>query len=240
MKKNVMMRLACFLLVAVLISTSAISGTYAKYVTSGESHDQARVAKFGVTITGDNGMFHDAYLDEWVPYEVDETKTEITVQSGTENDDVVAPGTKGTLANFAVTGKPEVDVQVTYAPNLTLTNWYVDHDDDDTTPAITYCPIIITVNTEKFFIDGSTIKDTAELEAKVEAAIVAKEAYYHTNTDLTAVNDDLSVSWEWKFDETDHAGYQWNELDTKLGDAAADGDAAVIKLDIVMTVTQVN
>ena len=31
MKRNVMMRLASFLLVAVLISTSAISGTYAKY-----------------------------------------------------------------------------------------------------------------------------------------------------------------------------------------------------------------
>ena len=61
MKKNVMMRLACFLLVAVLISTSAISGTYAKYVTSGQSTDSARVAKWGVTVTANGTTFANAY-----------------------------------------------------------------------------------------------------------------------------------------------------------------------------------
>ena len=50
MKKNVMMRLASFLLVAVLISTSAISGTYAKYVTTAEGKETARVAKWGVQV----------------------------------------------------------------------------------------------------------------------------------------------------------------------------------------------
>ena len=53
MKKNKMMRLASFLLIAVLVSTSAISGTYAKYTTSGFAEDQARVAKWGVTVAAD-------------------------------------------------------------------------------------------------------------------------------------------------------------------------------------------
>ena len=62
MKKNVMMRLACFLLVAVLISTSAISGTYAKYVTEGSSKDTARVAKWGVTVSADySNLFTKTY-----------------------------------------------------------------------------------------------------------------------------------------------------------------------------------
>ena len=51
MKKNKMMRLASGLLVAVLITTSTISGTFAKYVTTADAKDEARVAKFGVVIT---------------------------------------------------------------------------------------------------------------------------------------------------------------------------------------------
>ena len=50
MKKNKMMRLASCLLVLVMLSTSMISGTFAKYVTTGSAEDTARVAKFGVDI----------------------------------------------------------------------------------------------------------------------------------------------------------------------------------------------
>ena len=51
MKKNFMMRAASVLLVAVMLTTCAISGTFAKYVTSDSGSDFARVAKFGVTVT---------------------------------------------------------------------------------------------------------------------------------------------------------------------------------------------
>ena len=47
MKKNRMMRLAAFLLVCVLLTTSVISGTYAKYVSTTTDSDSARVAKWG-------------------------------------------------------------------------------------------------------------------------------------------------------------------------------------------------
>ena len=47
MKKNRMMRLASILLVCVLLTTSVISGTFAKYTTSANSEDKARVAKWG-------------------------------------------------------------------------------------------------------------------------------------------------------------------------------------------------
>ena len=48
MKKTKVMRLLSLLLVMTLISTCAISGTFAKYVTRAEGEDQARVAKWGV------------------------------------------------------------------------------------------------------------------------------------------------------------------------------------------------
>ena len=43
MKKNVMMRVASALLVAVLLSTCTISGTFAKYVTTSSGNDNAEV-----------------------------------------------------------------------------------------------------------------------------------------------------------------------------------------------------
>ena len=63
MKKNVMMRVASIMLVLVLMTSSVISGTFAKYVTEGQSKDSARVAKFGVTVTGNAAIFSDSYKD---------------------------------------------------------------------------------------------------------------------------------------------------------------------------------
>ena len=228
MKKNVMMRLACFLLVAVLISTSAISGTYAKYVTAETSVGNARVAKFGVEITlNDETMFSDSYKHEKTEYTAGEELATITVQADTEDTNVVAPGTKGALVGFNITGTPEVDVEITYAPTLTLSGWEVD--------GTFYCPIVFTVNGTK--IDGLGYTSADALASAVQAAIQASTAIYHTNTDLsTVVADDLAVSWEWPFStSTDN-----DVKDTALGDAAAEGNAATIKLDLTCTVTQID
>lgn len=110
MKKNVMMRLASFLLVAVLISTSAISGTYAKYTTQDSGSDSARVAKWGVELQ----VFGNLYGDTYKNLIVEETATDLTVQSVDKTADVVAPGTKNEEGfTFSLNGTPEVDSQVT-------------------------------------------------------------------------------------------------------------------------------
>ena len=57
MRKNKMMRLASGLLVAVLLTTCTISGTFAKYVTSAKADSSARVAKFGVEVTAEVAPF---------------------------------------------------------------------------------------------------------------------------------------------------------------------------------------
>ena len=225
MKKNVMMRLASFLLVAVLISTSAISGTYAKYVTAAEGSDNARVAKFGVEITAAEEMFSDSYKDAKTTYTANEQLGTITVQADTAGTNVVAPGTEGSLVGFAVTGTPEVDVQVTYDATLELAGWEVD--------GVEYCPIEITVGSETFKVDSGAT-NVAELVTKVEAAIEGKAALYHTNTDLSAVNDDVVVSWAWAFEGNDDV------KDTALGNQAAAGNAATIKLTVKTTITQVD
>ncbi|MCH5192191.1 MAG: hypothetical protein J1F23_08520 [Oscillospiraceae bacterium] len=120
MKKNKMMRIASVLLVAVLLTTSVISGTFAKYVTTGEASDSARVAKFGVVVAASGSLFDKTYFavnDGNTPAgnTADDPETKITVESYNGRDNLVAPGTKsldGGLS-IAVTGKPEVDVRVT-------------------------------------------------------------------------------------------------------------------------------
>lgn len=232
MKKNVMMRLACFLLIAVLISTSAISGTYAKYVTEGSASDTARVAKFGVKVTGTSEIFYDSYKNAATVYTNGENGDAITVQADTKGTNVVAPGTRGALVNFALEGKPEVDVKVTYEATVDLAGWYINGG------ATYYCPLIITV--EGTSIYGLTYTSEAAFEAAIQDAIKAHSKTYDTNTDLATVDaaDALSVSWEWAYVGTD--GKQTDVNDTALGNLAADGKAATIAIEVTCTVTQVD
>ena len=73
MRKNKMMRLASSLLVAVLITTSTISGTFSKYTTQDKASDAARVAKWGVELQVAGDMYGLNYKNA-----TDNTKTETT------------------------------------------------------------------------------------------------------------------------------------------------------------------
>ena len=239
MKKNTMMRIASFLLIAVLLSTSAISGTYAKYVTSGEASDTARVAKFGVEVAAD---FVDLFKYEY------STTTAWTGDDGVSvksilGGDLVAPGTNGDLADFVVTGTHEVDVNVSYVAEFELgDNWMVDTDADNVLDS-EYCPLVITVNGSSYCIDGTTIKTVAELETAVENAIVASAKNYNAGTNLGLagnVANDLAVSWNWYFEGSNEGGFgpacQWDKFDTQLGNAYN----ATISLEVSCTVTQID
>lgn len=224
MKKNVMMRLASFLLVAVLISTTAISGTYAKYVTAAESIDQARVAKWGVEITANGSTFANVYATD------DTTVATIanSVYNASEDnasEDLVAPGTKGNMVMMTISGKPEVAVSVTYEANFSVGNWVVD--------GTFYCPLVITVGEKKF--DGKTYTDAETFETAVKKAIEEYSKKYGHNFDLTKAKAP-TVSWEWPFS----TGVNNDEKDTKLGNQAADGNPGKVTLSINTIVTQID
>lgn len=219
MKKNTFMRVASALLVAVLLTTCAIAGTFAKYTTSDNSTDSARVAKFGVVIEAD---FGELFLGEYDTTEAWTGDDGVSVKS---TADVIAPGTNGSLADFAVSGTPEVDVQVAYEATLTLEGWVVEGD--------YYCPIEITVNT--VVLKGKDYASADLFAAAVKAEIEKSAKKYNSGTDLsTVVAGDLEVTWEWKFDGNN------DTKDTALGDAAAAGSAATIQLDVSCTITQID
>ena len=244
MKKNVIMRAACVVLVLTLLSTCMISGTFAKYVTdAADVSDNARVAKWGVDVAVKaDELFADAYKSVGegnVPttYTANETETTLTVQASAEDVDVVAPGTKGSVTDaIEISGTPEVDVEVEITADVELTGWTVD--------GAFYCPVVFTVTPavgEPVVVKQDVTNDSAEkLAAALEKAITDLDgsadgvAYYHTNTDLGAkAFSNVDIAWEWAFNGDD-------AKDTALGDAAADTTAATISITYGATVTQVD
>ncbi|MEE1002564.1 MAG: hypothetical protein U0L17_02320 [Acutalibacteraceae bacterium] len=221
MKKNKMMRIASVLLVAVILTTCAISGTFAKYVTSGNGSDSARVAKFGVTVTGTADTFKETYAKNDAGF----TLAANTVVS---TEDVVAPGTSGSMAAFTITGTPEVAVRVAFTGTLELGDKWVSD-----ASSTYYCPIEITVGSDTF--KGTTYASADEFEAAVNAKIATFTKDYEANTDLSTIGGDApAISWKWAFEGND------NVKDTYLGDQAAAGNAATISLDVTATVTQID
>jgi len=230
MKKNVMMRVASVLLIAVMMTTCAISGTFAKYVSSGFAEDTARVAKWGVTVEADGtSTFGKFYFNKLNGNTLNSSYTFGTDSvASSDSDKVVAPGTKGTAAGLTITGVPEVDTKVTFTADVTLTGW-------TTNGADYYCPLVFTVTTNNNGvvvttpIYGTVYADAAAFENAIELEVQKALALFPANT---AINDDaLTVAWEWPFEGND-------AKDTLLGNRAADGNAAKVTVEVTATVTQ--
>lgn len=213
MKKNKIMRIASALLVLALLSTCAISGTFAKYVTSDSASDTARVAKFGVVVTAwDDSAFSTSY----------ETGNETVVSS--TSDKLVAPGTKNdTGITFSITGTPEVDVEVdfvltvnkdvflnvgTYADETTGTT------DDKYTVDTVYTPVVFTLTNDGNAVATGTLSD---IKAYLEADTFSK--VYDANTNLTETFGTYTLTWAWDFPATEDAAT--DKKDTTLGNLAA-------------------
>lgn len=233
MKKNKMMRLASALLVAVMLTTCTISGTYAKYVTSEDNTDTARVAMFNVSITDDGELFLSSYGRDNLSYDV----TANTVESS-DSDLVVAPGTTKFADTLKITGSTEVATRVEFDSEITLTNW-------DTT----YFPIIFTVGTESYGMNymndklGNPIASNqyttvADLLAAVEGAMEAYSAYVAPNKDYSTVAYP-TLTWEWPFESYTAVDHINDAEDTNLGREAVTKDIQ-ISVYVKASVTQVD
>ncbi len=244
MKKNKSMRAAGGLMIATMLTTSIVSGTYAKYVTLGTAKDTARVAKFGVEVMAEGSLFGKNYLAA-----TDNTPTDadagITVKSE-NSDNLVAPGTKNdTGLSFSITGTPEVDVNVkievadTSADIFLKEGTYPDItktlDTDDFTLVDDYYPIEYTLTKQNgsIVVKGTLDEITDELNAN---------ATYHAGEDLTDSLGNFTLTWDWVFEQ----GY--DEADTLLGELAVGEVAGVdasnynlnANIELIVTVTQVD
>ena len=166
MKKNTMMRVASALLVAVLLTTCAISGTFAKYVSSAETSDTARVARWGWGSTDIQIDLFDGEYDGTVDSE--------------NGDNVIAPGTSktGTLSWVAADSfKPEVDYELTFAVDATI-------------PADIEAELDWTLSLD----GGSTTQNYTTFEA-LEAALEAHEIAGEASTAAPTINVQIGWVW---------------------------------------------
>ena len=117
MKKNTMMRVASALLVAVLLTTCAISGTFAKYVSKASAQDDARVARWDIEL-------NDTSINETFVFDLfatvndtnDSAETDVATDATTT---VIAPGTQGSF-DIELLNKSEVTAK--YGIQYTVTN----------------------------------------------------------------------------------------------------------------------
>ena len=224
MKKNAMMKIAAILMVAVLLTTCAISSTFAKYTTTGVTGtDSARVAKWGVTVNATllSNLFAARYDND----------TDDQSAISLDAQDIVAPGTTKYVAlTNAVSGQPEVAVEITTAAEVALDNWTLNDSKF-------YCPLVFKIGateataTEINGLDYTTGDDAeAKLEKAIKDEIEKSTAEYKAGTKLEdTTGADLYISWSWAFTGVDDA------KDTDLADSGAS-----ISISVTQTVSQLD
>ena len=238
MKKNRMMRLASILLVCVLLTTSVISGTFAKYVTQSGSQDTARVAKWGFTDTATislDNLFDDVYDGE--------NGIQGVTVDGTDN--IIAPGTTNEVSfqfifageggnNFAPevdytfvvsTAGSTIDPHIEENPNI---QWGLDGQYFDNADGKSWTKLLAAIDA----LDGNVTDN------KYEAGDLP-DAFYGTADNNTVGNGAAShtVSWQWLINESNAEDDKQNKIDTAMGNAP---DLEKVTLIVSITATQVD
>ena len=227
MKKNRTMRIAAVMLVLALFTTCIISGSFAKYVTTGTAgSDNARVAAWGVTVTPSSSL--EVFETE---YNADDPQTSLTTTVSAD-DAVVAPGTKKDgVAAITLSGTPEVAVRVAYSGTFDVTGWNVD--------GAFYCPLIIKFNSgdNQVTFNGLDYASEALFEKAVNDQIIADNEDYEPGTNLSTLNAGKVISWEWVFEADADNTKNDDTKDTALGNLAT---APTVSISLSVTVTQID
>ena len=225
-----MMRAASALLIAVLMTTSVISGTFAKYVSQDSATDSARVAMWGVefvTTVDDNQTL---FVKE---YAHNTTGHKGTFSVYTDTDDLVAPGTSSNAYTFQTIGTPEVSYQVTFAADdSTMKTVFLAKDDAFNPISPVYYPVVFTITVGDTTTSLTSTPSDQSVTGLVNAIKdftyyydVTTEHYYiskdggSTWTDFgNTVAPTLTISWNWEY----NVDPDTDAMDTILGNLAVD------------------
>ncbi len=244
MRKNKMLRMASALLILVLLTTSVVGGTFAKYVTTAEETDTARVAKWGVTFTAGSDLFAESYKDP--------TDTNVTVEVSATGTNLVAPGTTGT--GFSITNSTTTAPEVSYNVTIKLDSDTAKVPTLEYTPksgsATTYDPVKFSVYNGNTKLGDKTFTELKELfdGTKVIYKYDVSNKKYYVDSDLDGAPDttaanaapDIKIKWEWAFEDGTNKAL-CDALDTILGDRAANSSATFSNLpDTIGTVNSSN
>ena len=212
-KKNYTMRIAAGVMTAALLSTCAISSTFAKYTSESTGTATARVAKWDILFGEEKTTMSKTFTFDLYStlYDTTANNEETDVKKG---DDVtrIAPGTQG---SFAVKIKNNSEVTAKYTVSFAI--GYTD----DTANTETVKNVTIPLQFSKDRSDWKT--SIADLDIADTAAV---------NLAMGG-NDTYTVYWKWDYEDTTDDDRDKN--DTILGTAGAE-----IQITATVTATQVN
>lgn len=250
-EKNKSFALVLGLFVLCLITTCVIGSTLAKYTTGGSANDEARIAKWGVSLSVEaDPLFENQYYT---------SSNKLVVDSSTN---VVAPGTSSSKANgsavFAISGTPEVATRIkidmnniqdvylkagTYAdPTRTRGTFTLDED---------YYPVVFilkqkntnrgdvvlvsgTLSDIKIFLDAHY--NNLGVDGTSDGLMDGHD--YAPNTKLDAT---FELSWSWDFAVNDEADTYLGNLISGLNPDSLGSDKynTTVKYELSITVEQV-
>ena len=205
MTKNKMMRIASVLLVAVLLSTCAIFGTFAKYVTAASSNDSARVAYWGFkeTTFSIENLFDKTYVGE---------EDKITGAA-----DVIAPGTTNSVT-FSFQPQNATAPEVAYKITVSTTGSTIADD------LVANTNIQWKLDENEWGTFADMLNDINDLSTGTIAPNTFDSDWGATSTH--------TVSWQWLINESSDANNEQNIKDTALANKI-DLDWVTLKISIL-------
>lgn len=222
MKKNKIMRLASALLVLTLMTTCAISSTFAKYTTSTTGGDKARVAYWGFDQGADTtiGLFDGNYTNVTSSGEVD----------GFSN--VIAPGTEDTAefafgyTNYKTNAITAPEVAYTFTVTPTITG---DYDELDANPSFKWT--LKKPNDAKATEYQTVAALLADIK-KLSGDASGSKSYQpgELPAAFTSADENYTIGWKWDYNGND-------DKDTALGNSQT---LENVTFNITITATQVD
>lgn len=222
MKKNTMMRLASALLVLVLLTTCAISGTFAKYTSAAGGEDIARVAYWGFG-TNPDLVIDDLFKTAYVGNEVKSAGAMDTTVT-----DIIAPGTTNSANfGFAYTNYQTDKItapEVAYTLTITTTGSSIAED--------------IKTNTNiQWKLDNGEWGTWDQMIAAIEALDGDKTYAPGEIADAFKPGVTHTVAWQWLFETAGEGMAAQDAIDTAMGNKQT---LDQVKLVINVTAVQVD
>lgn len=216
MKKEWTVKLGLLALILTLVTTSLVSGTFAKYTSFVEASDTARVAKFEFDVEG--------FKDETI------NLFDTTDDTGIKGADLIAPGTSGSF-NLVVTNKSEVAVKAEF--DIDETNGsegkrvpiFYTLESLQTSPGTQRYSSVITG--DNYLPLESDVGNSLESALLINRLDFAANDYNPT--------EQKTVYWYWAYEEPDDKDRDTS--DTALGESTEDIE---VILKIICTVTQLD
>ena len=183
-KRNWIFKIASALMMACLLTTCVISGTFAKFTSQASGSTTVKVATWDFNFEDSQSTQKTFAVDLAATTELDGGADE---QVDTTNEGILAPGTKG---SFSISLENKSQVSASYA---------VSFEYEDASKAPTNLKFCATEN--------GTYSTLADLNGAFAAVEEENRTLAHTNG-----TDTITVYWKWEFTNTDETSYAGNEI----------------------------